>query len=205
MFRLQGGYSDRHRAVYNWVELENKVGGYRYMKLRATMQMVLILAGAAVLSSCGFHLRGNLPLPEDLKVIAVNASDRALKAEMVNALQASGAEVVKDASAAHSILDMYNIKYERKVRTIDNRGKVTGYVLRYKVSYRVTNADGKQLRDSHLEVQRDYNFDPNQVLQAEEEEDSLKKDMIQDLTQRIMRQLVTVASRSIATPGRVPA
>jgi LPS-assembly lipoprotein len=96
---------------------------------------------------------------------------------------------------------MYDVKFDRKVRTIDTRGKVTGYVLRYDVSYRVVNKDGKELRNSTLAIQRDYNFDPNQVLQAEEEEDSLKDDMIKELTRRIMRQLVTIASRTIGAPG----
>jgi LPS-assembly lipoprotein len=175
------------------------------MTLRTLIQ---ILAASALVSSCGFHLRGNLPLPEDLKVIAVSSTDRQVKEEMVNALQASGAQVVDDETSARSVMDMYDVKFERKVRTIDTRGKVTGYVLRYDVSYRVTRHDGKQLRDTHLAIQRDYNFDPNQVLQAEEEENSLKEDMLKELAQRIMRQLVTVASRTIGTPGpleRAPA
>jgi outer membrane lipopolysaccharide assembly protein LptE/RlpB len=87
---------------------------------------------------------------------------------------------------------MYEVKFTRTVRTINTRGKVTGYILRYDVSYRVVNEAGDELRDSTLALQRDYNFDPNQVLQAEEEEEALREDMIEELTQRIMRQLVTI-------------
>jgi LPS-assembly lipoprotein len=163
--------------------------------------LIHILAAAALMSSCGFHLRGNLPLPDQLQVIAVSSTNHAVKEEMVSALQASGAQVIDDETAARSVLDMYDVKFDRKVRTIDTRGKVTGYVLRYDVSYRVVNKDGKELRNSTLAIQRDYNFDPNQVLQAEEEEDSLKDDMIKELTRRIMRQLVTIASRTIGAPG----
>lgn len=163
--------------------------------------LIHILAAAVLMSSCGFHLRGNLPLPDDLKVIAVSSTNPDVREEMVDALQASGAKVVEDETEARSVLDMYDVKFNRKVRTIDTRGKVTGYVLRYDVSYRVTNKDGDELRSTTLAIQRDYNFDPNQVLQAEEEEDSLKEDMIKELTRRIMRQLVTIASRSIGIPG----
>ncbi|MGA8262726.1 MAG: LPS assembly lipoprotein LptE [Arenicellales bacterium] len=163
--------------------------------------LILILTAGALVSSCGFHLRGNLPLPEDLKVVAVSSDNRQVRDEMVNALEASGAQVVEDQATARAVMDMYKVTFERKVRTIDTRGKVTGYVLRYDVSYRIIRHDGKQLRDTHLAIQRDYNFDPNQVLQAEEEENSLKEDMLKELTQRIMRQLVTVASRTIGTPG----
>lgn len=160
---------------------------------------ILILLAAALASGCGFHLRGKLPLPDQLQVIAVSSPDPEVRDEMVNALQASGAEVVDEAEAL-SVLDMYEVNFDRKVRTIDTRGKVSGYILRYDVSYRVVNQEGDELRDTRLALQRDYNFDPNQVLQAEEEEEALREDMIQELAQRIMRQLVTIAGLSIEAP-----
>jgi LPS-assembly lipoprotein len=159
------------------------------MSFRALIQVLVI---SALVSGCGFHLRGSLPLPDQLSVIAVSTSDQDVKEEMVNALEASGAQVVADPAGARSLLDMYEVKFTRTVRTINTRGKVTGYILRYDVSYRVVNEAGDELRDSTLALQRDYNFDPNQVLQAEEEEEALREDMIEELTQRIMRQLVTI-------------
>ena len=168
------------------------------MPIRALIQILLILA---LVSGCGFHLRGKIPLPEQLSIIAVSSPDRDVKEEMESALEGSGAQVVADPEGARALLDMYDVRFTRTVRTIDTRGKVTGYVLRYDVSYRVVNEAGDELRDTKLALQRDYNFDPNQVLQAEKEEESLKEDMIEELTRRIMRQLVTIASRSIGEPG----
>lgn len=171
----------------------------RYMSFRALIQFVLV---AALVSGCGFHLRGKLPLPEQLKVIAVSSMDVELQEELVDALETSGAQVVS-AEEARSLLDLYEVDFTRKVRTIDTRGKVNGYTLRYEVSYRVVNQEGEELRDTTLALQRDYNFDPEQVLQAEEEEESLREDMVSELTQRIMRQLVTIAGLSIelSLPG----
>jgi len=167
------------------------------MSFRALIQ---ILVAAALVTGCGFHLRGNLPLPDELKVIAVSSPDGQMREQMVNALEASGAQVV-DEAAAQSVLDMYEVVFDRKVRTIDTRGKVTGYTLRYDVSYRVLNAEGDELRDTSLAIQRDYNFEPEQVLQAEEEEEALREDMVEELSQRIMRQLVTIAGLSIEIPA----
>lgn len=172
------------------------------MSYRTLIQILLI---ATLVSSCGFHLRGKLPLSEQLSVIAVSSPDPEVKDVMVKALEGSGAQVVADVEGAPALLDMYVVEYTRKVRTIDTRGKVTGYVLRYDVRYRVVNGAGDELRDTRLALQRDYNFDPNQVLQAEREEDALREDMIEDLTRRIMRQLVTIASRTIGTESRVRA
>lgn len=166
------------------------------MSLRA---LILILVAASLATGCGFHLRGKLPLPEQLKVISVSSTDREVKEQMIESLEASGAQVV-DQAEARSMLDMYAVNFARKVRTIDTRGKVTGYVLRYDVSYRVTNAEGDVLRETTLALQRDYNFDPEQVLQAEEEEESLRENMVEELTQRIMRQLVTISALTIEVP-----
>lgn len=166
------------------------------MSFRALIQVLVV---AALVSGCGFHLRGQLPLPEQLKVIAVSGTDREFTDEMVDALKASGAEVVDEAEA-RSLLDLYNVEFSRQVRTIDTRGKVTGYILRYDVSYRVVNDEGDELRDTTMALQRDYNFDPERVLQAEQEEESLREDMIEELTQRIMRQLVTIAGLTTEIP-----
>lgn len=166
------------------------------MAFRALIQ---ILVAAALLTGCGFHLRGKLPLPPQLEVIAVSGEDIDFREEMIDALEASGAQVVDEADA-RSVLEMYNVQFNRSVRTIDTRGKVTGYILRYDVSYRVMDDQGEELRDTSMALQRDYNFDPEQVLQAEREEASLREDMVEELVQRIMRQLVTIAALTIEVP-----
>lgn len=157
------------------------------------------VAAAALVAGCGFHLRGQLPLPEQLKVIAVTGTTQDFMDEMVDALEASGAEVV-DEAAARSVLELYDVQFNRNVRTIDTRGKVTGYNLRYDISYRVVDEEGQELRDTTLSLRRDYNFEPEQVLQAEEEEESLRENMVEALVRRIMRQLVTIAGLSIENP-----
>lgn len=166
------------------------------MAFRALIQ---ILVAAALLTGCGFHLRGKLPLPPQLEVIAVSGEDIDFREEMIDALEASGAQVVDEADA-RSVLEMYDVRFDRSVRTIDTRGKVTGYILRYDVSYRVVDDQGEELRDTSMALQRDYNFDPEQVLQAEREEESLREDMVEELVQRIMRQLVTIAALTIEVP-----
>lgn len=160
------------------------------MSIRA---LILVVVVSALVAGCGFHLRGSIPLPEQLKVIAVNSQDAELREEMVSALEAAEAEVVEDAEAARAVLDLHQVNFQRRVRTIDTRGKVTGYTLRYDVRYRVVDEQGEELRGTRLALQRDYNFDPNDVLQAEEEEESLREDMLDELSQRIMRQLVTIS------------
>ena len=165
------------------------------------MRFLVVLVLSASMSACGFHLRGKLPIPDSIQTIAVQSSDRDLYLSLVDALSFAGATVVKSEQDAQAVLDLYNVKYDRRVLTIDDRGKVTGYTLEYIVNYRVTAANGENLRESTVIARRDFNFDPNLVLQAEIEARALRDNMVDDLTQRIMRQLVTIAA--ISSPTRL--
>ncbi len=159
---------------------------------------VWLIAGILI-SGCGFHLRGKIPLSESLSLVAVESSDNSLRQEMIEALEGAGASVVEDAAAARAVLKLHDIKYERNVRTLDTRGKVNGYRLIYSVRYTVTGQDGAELRKSTpLRLERDFNFDSNQLLQTENEERVLREDMIRDMAQRIIRQLSTIAN--LTTP-----
>jgi LPS-assembly lipoprotein len=166
------------------------------------MRLILTLALCASLSACGFHLRGKLPIPDSINVIAVKSDDKELRRTLVDALSFSGATVVQSEADALALLDLRKVKYDRKVRTIDERGKVTGYILEYRVNFAVTSASGDSLRESTVVTRRDFNFDPDLVLQAEIEEESLRQDMLSDLTQQILRQLSTITA-FIESPGNV--
>lgn len=158
---------------------------------------VILLACFAV-SACGFHLRGKLPLADSIKVITVKSEETTetqLRQKVEEALKFAGATVVTDPATASATLDLHKVEFKRTVRTIDTRGKATGYTLEYIVRFKVVAADGTKLRDSRpISLRRDFNFDPNQVLQKEDEERELKEDMEKELSQRILRQLSTIAA-----------
>lgn len=158
------------------------------------MRFLPVLVLSTLLAACGFHLRGQLPIPESISVIAVKSDEKDLHRRMVDALSFSGATVVGSSADALAVLDLRNVRYERSVRTIDDRGKVNGYMLIYNVQFSVVTAEGETLRDSTASSRRDFNFDPDLVLQAEIEEESLREDMLTDLAQQIMRQIATITA-----------
>lgn len=161
-------------------------------------RLPVILLTCAALSACGFHLRGKLPLAESIKVITVKSeetNETQLRQRVEDALKFAGATVVSDPAIASATLDLHKVEFKRTVRTIDTRGKATGYTLEYIVRFKVVAADGSELRDSRpISIRRDFNFDPNQVLQKEDEERELKEDMEKELSQQILRQLSTITA-----------
>lgn len=166
--------------------------------------LLIVIVGAFLVQGCGFHLRGRFDLAPVMKALYVESTERDLTGELEQALRTSGAEIVQDPAVATATLRMTDIQYERIVRTIDTRGKVNGYTLQYTARFLVDNAAGKTIyNEAAVQVQRNFDFDPTQVLQAEREEESLREDMRQDLVQQILRRLSTIKGNPVpaATSG----
>lgn len=163
------------------------------MKMWQRLALIVILGAVLAVEGCGFRLRGRVDLAPVMQTLYVESTERELTDELKEALRVSGSEIVEDPGIATAILRMQEIEYERIVRTIDTRGKVNGYTLQYTARFLVDDAAGETLyNEAAVQVQRNFDFDPTQVLQAENEEESLREDMRQDLVQQILRRLATV-------------
>lgn len=175
--------------------------------MNRTLRLVAVLTLAALVAACGFHLRGRTPLHESLSVVAVIGKDQDLRAAVVDALRLGGASVVEDSKQAKAVLELRNEKYERRVRTLDNRGKASSYRLFYAAEYGLTAADGTSLVKSRSSsVARDFDFDADQVLAKENEERDLREEMVEDLAQQMLRQVNAAARRAGgAVPSAPPA
>ncbi|MBT8114701.1 MAG: hypothetical protein KJP04_04945 [Arenicella sp.] len=158
-------------------------------KLR-TLTLILL---TATVSACGFHLRGNIPLPSGIQNMYVAAPAGTFKDQLEDVLSNSGAKFASNAAGADVVLSISKAATGRTVGTLDDRGKADSYNLRFEVEYTLDAADGKQLRDASLYEMRRYNFDPELVIESEEEEAELQADMEQAISLRIVRQLSTVS------------
>jgi len=157
-------------------------------------QIILFATVAAMLAlqGCGFHLRGRVTLSGSVSPIYVKSTDLAFARVMEDQIKASG-NAVAGGEGASSILNLHSVNYRRDVRTVDPRGKVTGYNLYYEVTFDLVGKDGDDLiKDSRVSQTREYNFDPNQVLATESEETFLREDMEKDVAQQILRQLSVI-------------
>lgn len=158
------------------------------IKIRA---LILILMAANV-SACGFHLRGNIPLPSGIQNMFISAPTGTFKDELGDILTNAGAQLASGAAGADAVLNIKKAATQRRVGTLDERGKADSYNLVFTVAYTLDSADGKQLREASLYELRRYNFDPELVIESEAEEAELQSNMEQAIALRIVRQLSTV-------------
>lgn len=160
--------------------------------------MVMALLLAALLSSCGFHLRGAYQLPPQMTTSYIQADNpnselvRALK----RSLKASGIKLAETKQAAQAVLKIFNEQQNKRIISVDSRGQAREYALMYSVSFSVSSNDTAfEISEQKLQLERDFLFDTEDVLGKGREEDVLFKDMQQDTVRLIMLRLEAQGAR----------
>lgn len=163
---------------------------FKIKKLLRLSFVVLLLSSVA---ACGFHLRGNIPLSDSIKNMYILAPQGTFKDQLEEVISKVGGELAANPGGADVVLNIRRADLDRKVGTLDDRGKVNSYNLRFKVDYSLDDPEGKPIRKlTKLSESRRYDFNPEQVLESESEEAELLSSMEQDIVLRIVRQLATI-------------
>ncbi|MGH9961929.1 MAG: LPS assembly lipoprotein LptE, partial [Pyrinomonadaceae bacterium] len=119
----------------------------------------LILLATICVASCGFHLRGAADLPFQTLLITGAASD--FRDELRRAIEArSETEVVADAESAQATLQIIREDREKSILALSGGGRVREFELRYRVSYRVLNAEKREIGPvGEILLRRDFTYD----------------------------------------------
>jgi len=148
------------------------------------------------LVSCGFHLRGtsSVALPPELSTLRVTmggAGYPPLLVEVRNALLALGnVRLTDDVSASVPVLQLHSESSVSQVLAIDSSGRISAYLLNYRVDYSLVSADKKPLlQNQSVKLQREYDFDRLNVLASEKQSEFLQGEMRRDVAQQILRRL----------------
>lgn len=154
---------------------------------------------AALLSACGFHLRGQAQLPFESLHIPGNTP---LVVELKrNVTAASRTRLVDKPGEAQAVLGFTEELRDKIILSFSATGRVSEYQLRYRVGFRVTDAKGAQvyLPTSEILLTRDMAYSDAQVLAKEAEEALLYRDMRRDMVQQIIRRLVAAKPATVPT------
>ena len=142
----------------------------------------------ATLAACGFHLRGQATLPFDSIYIS---GSQAFANQISRALRAgSQARVTTNPKDAQVSLQILSEARERVILSLSASGRVREITLRYRVSYRLTDAKGVEyIPASQIVLRRDITYSDTDVLGKEQEEALLYRDMQSDAVQQMVRRL----------------
>jgi len=160
----------------------------------------LLLIGLLLLGGCGFHLRGAVVLPQNMSsTVIVGASGSELYYEIENALLNAGGTVAVSVDASTSVLTIHSQQISRRVLSVDSLGRDAEYELELKLLFSLRDAQGTVLADHEkATVSRDFSFDPDNVLAKNEEEATLRSDMLRQGVAQMMRRLQALSRQPAA-------
>lgn len=152
----------------------------------------LLLVLALLLGACGFHLRGAAQLP--FQTLYVDGGGSQISTDLQRALRhGSNVTVVATPAEAQAVLQVVGESREKRILSLSAAGRVSEYVLFYRLSFRLHDGKGQALLPVQaLELKRDISFSDTQLLAKEQEEVLLYRDMQNDAVQQVIRRLNAV-------------
>jgi LPS-assembly lipoprotein len=158
-----------------------------------TIALLLLL-----LSGCGFHLRGSVVLPPTMArthIVAERAA--ALGYELEGILTAAGGEVVRERAQATAILTLHEERLSSRVLTLDAQGRASGQVLTLLASFSMVDGAGAVVAEREgVRIEREFIFDPDNVLAQGGETAQLHGEMRRQAAQQILRRVRALSRRA---------
>jgi len=106
---------------------------------------------------------------------------------------------VNTPAEAQAIFELTSEERGKSILSFDTTGQVREFQLRYRLSFRVRDAHGRDyLPQSEIRATRDVSYSSTQVLAKESEEQLLFRDMQSDMVQQILRRLAAAPAEPIA-------
>lgn len=141
----------------------------------------------ATLAGCGFQLRGSAALPFESMYIE---GGQDIAVSLQRAIRPTATKVMSEAKDAQAILQITGESREKRILSLDRAGRVSEFRLLYRVSFKVSDNQGRNLMNDQLvELTREITFNDSQTLAKESEEALLYRDMQSDAVQQIVRRL----------------
>jgi len=151
----------------------------------------LAFAAFLALAACGFHLRGEAPLPAVMAKPYIDTKDRysPLYAALTQRLQAAGATLAPNSAAASAVIDLQLDDTGRELLSVTADNKPGEYEVYYAAEFSVSTGATELLSRKQVKLTREYGYNESAVLAKEHEEDSLRVALAEEIADLIMRRL----------------
>lgn len=152
------------------------------------------------ISACGYHLRGSVDLPEELKAVYMQGSSPQLQDSFKKTLRASNGKLVDTVAAANLVVQIMEERTDRRVITLSAKGRVNEFQLIYSLFFALRDNQGKLIsKKQRIEIKRDYYNDQGDVLGKNNEEEIIKKEIYSQVTKSIFHRASVVLKKNKKT------
>jgi len=155
-----------------------------------------ILLLSVSLASCGFQLRGAYELPAAMQVTYINQQQVTidLVRSLKRALRASDIKIADTKTDDSAVLRLYKETRGKRTVSVDAQGRAREYTLTYALSFSLVASQQKfEIAEQTIRIERDFIFDPEDVLGNSRGESQLYEEMQQDLVRLLLLRLQSKA------------
>ncbi len=149
------------------------------------------------LAACGYHLRGAVEIPEQLKNVYVQGASGALYNALRSAVKSSNGRIVSIPKQAGIIIRILRDEMlPPRVLSLSSGGKANEFELEYRLRYELLDTEGKVLmKQQQVEVNKSYFNEQLEILAKNNEEDVIRKEMYRQAVRTIFSQARAVLTK----------
>lgn len=160
------------------------------------MRHLIIILSLTLITSCGWHLRGVMPIPEQFKVLylqsqAGNSFNRQLKLQ----LEFNGVTLASTAEDTMAVLQIDPLEIDKRTLSVASTGQVAEYELNGRLTARLLRAATDEEHLIELKARRLLTNDINNVVGTSSGEAQQKADMERELVRKLLRQLQAIENQ----------
>ncbi len=158
------------------------------------LSSAVVALALAVGTGCGFHLRGQTPLPAVMAHPYIDAPDRytPLYAALNAQLSTAGATLAASTAEASGVIRLHVDKTGREVLSVTAENKPGEYEVYYAAEFSIATGTTELMARQSVKLTRDYGYDESAVLAKEHEEQSLRVALADEIAAMILRRLAAL-------------
>lgn len=157
-----------------------------------SFKSVISLSLLLFITACGFHLRGDIPLPSTLAPMYVDT--KTPYNSLIDAIQASlssyGITQAKTPKEANTILHILDIQSSEDLVSVSASTNTRQYAMKQTLTMELTDKNGKVIiPESKITASNPLTVDSSQVLNMDSQKQTLSGEMNQAMVQQLMMKL----------------
>ncbi|RKF12755.1 hypothetical protein DBZ36_19990 [Alginatibacterium sediminis] len=164
------------------------------MSIKA-VQIVFVSIVIATLSGCGFQLRGDYLMSEELNRMYVSGGEKysPIHREVRRRLELNGTQLMAEPSDDYPTLRLGRVSRTKRTLSLYENGQVAEYEMSYRInSSLISPKHNNQVYPINVKMHRDFQDNPLSSLAKQREEDMLDKEINGLAADQIIRQLAAI-------------
>jgi LPS-assembly lipoprotein len=154
------------------------------MKKVTKLLLMLVLV---FLTACGYHMRGSIALPEELRSMYFFGVSGSLDTELKALLKAADAGVATSPNDAGVVLKALKEDLRRRVISVGSSGKSSEIELLYYLRFQFyDNQENTLLDEQVVELNREFFNDQTALLAKAEEEQTILKEIYRQAARMVL-------------------